>query len=85
MFFLTKSLFGAIEWQRACVSVSDINQIELPNSSAGGIVRRHAYGVSARNMLFFGKFGQSGRRVERQGRGSEKARNGLAYVTVMFR
>ena len=33
------------------VSVSDINQIELPNSSAGGIVRRHAYGVSARYML----------------------------------
>ena len=50
----------AMEWQRACVSVSDINQIELPNSSAGGIVRRHAYGVSARYMLFLGNLDNRG-------------------------
>ena len=60
MFFSKKSAFWVVGGQRACVSVSDINQIELPNSSAGGIVRRHAYGVSARYMLFLGNLDNRG-------------------------
>ena len=70
-----------MEWQRAGVSVLDINQIELPNSSAGGIVRRHAYGVSARYMLFLGNLDNH----ERDCRGRAKVHGRFYFVSLMFR